>query len=126
MANILNTYTHIFRCGGMILFPGHNVVDDKLFDSVKSHPLVAMRFDREELVLKVRKKNVEVKADGEEVEIESEEEADGINDLNVKDAKEVIKDTFNRDLLNAWLRDETRSSVKSALKDKIEELTSSE
>lgn len=47
----------------------------------------------------------------------------GLSELTAAQAKSLIKTADNIDLLSEWLADETRTTVKRAIRSRIEELT---
>ena len=99
---IENRETRVYIVGEVKLMPGVNQISKNEWNHVKGHPHVMHRLDDE--LLKV---------------IDQEDAADGevhsIKEFQPKQAEKIIKQTFDEKLLNDWLADEKRGSVKAAI-----------
>jgi len=83
---------------GVMLLPGTNEVTDKQFKKISAHPL----FEKiDDLVVEKKKE---------------------ITKLTVKEAKELIEDTFNPELLRSWKEKDSRTGVIKSIDKQLEEL----
>lgn len=104
------------------LRPGWNEFPKKIWDQNSTHPQIVRMMKRKKIVLLTD--TVEVKKGGKKVKLQV-----GLTDVPIRlrwfDAKraiEILKNTLNRDLLQRWLDEETRSPVKRALEAQIKPL----
>lgn len=135
----LITYSlpNIFRIGPVRFIPGLNYLTQEQWDAIKDHPLLPARFELEHLVW-VEGRSPEDYEEDLEVELESsdDEQSSGedghkkvavsalVSTKKVKQAKELVRNTFDLELLEAWKEDETRSTVLQEIDEQIQKIHS--
>ncbi len=100
------------------LVPGVNSIPDADWEKCQSHPTVKAMMEDGDIEL--------VEAKGEVTADDKKNGAPDLKGYNAKEAAKAVKATANPDLLEEWLKMESRSSVKKAIVDqlaKIEEAT---
>lgn len=124
---------NLYRCGDLRLVPGMNQVRKSIWDKCKNHPLVKKRLDSGVITIKERKvvKKIVEQVEGKEVEKEetveqAEYEGNPLQELNVKDAREIIKGTYDKDTLESWKEGEERETIIKAIDKQIEKITPTE
>jgi len=95
----------------MVLKPGVNDVDDDLWIKCKANPRVMQR---------VREGTLEIleepeKGDKPQASTPADRMAVGLGELNVRDAKRLIKETIDVPLLEAWADVDDRKGVLEAI-----------
>ena len=83
------------------LMPGANEVEDEAWEKVKDFRAVKRRLESGEYEVLQGK-------------------SDGIKGFTAKKAAELVKETYDMSLLEKWDSEETRPSVRKALKEQIE------
>lgn len=127
--NILVKYTRpsLYRIGDFRIIGGVNEVRKEVWDSVKENPGVKKRIESGEIVL------MNIMPADKSPAITSTATVGGavqpsepaveypLQDLNVKEAKALIKETFDYKTLKAWYEKETRQMVLTALDKQLSE-----
>jgi hypothetical protein len=113
------------------LQPGWNEFPKDVWEQNKNHPSIKQML--KDGKLQIMDDQVVVKAKSESGKIAKKKIAVGTYDKKMKllwfdekRAVEIIKDTYNRDLLKRWTDEETRSRVKKALDKQIKPLLHSD
>lgn len=117
------------------IVPGPNEIKKEDWDRIKNHPVVKARMELDVVDHKSAKivKKLEVvmpkevkNNDGEDnADVEKDESSTSLSDMSVPEAKGLIAETFNTELLREWDESETRKGAKDAIKkqfEKIEEM----
>lgn len=117
------TKASLYRCNEMRLIPGVNEVSDKVWDSVKDNPLVKARLSNGEIVL--MKVSTQAPQDSKASQAGAPA-AYSLAELNANEAKEIVKETLDLKLLEAWKEKETRKAVVTAIEKQIESLAKPE
>ncbi len=121
-ANVMSVGTGIVD-GSVIMFvPGPNHINLDDWNKVKEHPTIKERMETDIVVPnrgKVKMLEV-VKAENDEKA--KDEPSNGISDLSVKGAKEIIGETFDTKLLHAWLDDESRKGVLTSIEKQLKSI----
>ncbi len=103
------------------LKPGPNSVDLKMWKEKRNHPIIK-HYIEEGLI--VEEQDIEeVEAIGEDASAQKKAEIEHLKTLKVPQAKQLVEETTNVELLKAWSDVEDRNQVKSALKKQLEKLT---
>lgn len=103
MVLVRNHGNFVKHINDVMVLPGTNEISDKDVEKMKAHPLF--------------------EAIEESGEVEVVEDSKDTTKLNVKDAKKLIKDTFIVAILDDWKEKENRTTVKKAIDEQIENLT---
>lgn len=108
--------------------PGINEVSQEVFEMMKKHPVVSKRFEKTKIDMKRGKVTllevIESESTSNDDKKKDNADNDGttsIEELGAKDAKTLIAETLDYDLLKSWLETETRKTVKEAIEKRIEE-----
>jgi hypothetical protein len=105
------------------LRPGWNEFPKQIWDMYANHPdVITMLSDKK---LELLNEKVEVPSKGKKKEyreIGMTDEPLSLKDLSESKAIEVVKGTYNRDMLQRWLDEENRHKVKRALDAQIKPL----
>jgi len=113
------------------LVPGPNELPQEKWDMIKDHPTVKERMATkivdpkrgQVLMLEVV---IETKAVAETVQHEAgvsqEEPASSLSALSLREAKELVGETFNTVLLRQWQDEETRKGVLNAIEKQLYEI----
>lgn len=138
------TLPNIFKCEGKRFYPGHNEVTLEEWEAIKKHPLLQYRFDQGHLVwidgkspMDMERKAAEkaiqpgdedgkgAPADAGEGDGDGQDEGDdnALAGCNVKTASEIVKETYDLNLLEKWKAKEERKSVVSAIDEQIKKIT---
>lgn len=96
-----------FKVGQKIL-PGMNEIDEKDWNELKKHPILQPYIEQGDLVEIAKAKDSKGK--------------EGIGAYEVKEAKTIIKGTFDKLLLKKWLQGESRDQVRAALQAQLEDI----
>ena len=120
------------------IIPGPNDLKPAEWDAIKNHPVVKARMEKDVIDEKRGKvKLLEViipkeKADGSKVETKGEDESGegegegdktfSLSSVSVKDAKGIIEETFNTELLREWQDADARSGVQKAIEKQFEKI----
>ena len=134
---------NIFVVEGVRLLPGNNVITKAQWEAMNKHPLLPLRFKNGDLEwvagkspesYEIAKDSVVAEEVGTQLVAESEVADKVENPLkacNAKQAKEIVAETYDVALLNAWLEDENsgekkRESVVRAIEEQIKKLQPTE
>lgn len=134
------TLPNIFRIGSVRFIPGLNYLTEEQWTSIKDHPLLPHRFKEGHIVWIAGKSpddyvQVEnstsvdsVESDSDVVSEESAVElaANVLTSMNSKESINLIKETFDLDVLEEWKKKENRSGVIKAIDEQISALTALE
>jgi len=110
--------TCVFRCGSVTLMPGSNQVKDTDWDLVKEHPIMKIRLARGDFTFNELKKAT----DG-DAKVEKKEPAQTLSDLNVKEACDLIADTYDRETLLRWADEDKRKTVDLAIDAQLKKIS---
>lgn len=102
--------------GGVVsLRPGVNKLEKREWELIKGHPDVKERLEKK--VLEIIEGPKEESGDsGETGEVET------LGQLGAPEAKKLVAETHNTDLLNEWLEDESRKGVKAAIEKQLADI----
>lgn len=100
---------NIYMVGAIDFLPGVNEVDPKKWAEVEKHPLVKVRL--EEGILQVLSEG----GKGKPADV-------SLASFKEKEAVKLVKETVSKPLLEKWLADEKRGSVKDAIKAQLDEI----
>ena len=110
--------------------PGANEFTQEQWDKVKNNPELKKRMETQIVDPKRGKvPMLEVISEGKKAETTNGDEGDNgsnddngpaISELGVKEAKELVKETFNTPLLREWYEGETRKGVKEAIEKQLQ------
>jgi len=89
------------------LIAGVNEVQDKVWEKYKEHPVVKAKIDKGIFEVVDKPKSA------------GKKEIKGLSAYGLKQAKEVIKKTFNIETLEGWLETETRNSIIKEIQEQI-------
>lgn len=112
----------------VILKIGANVVDEKKFKKLNEVDVFKERLNKGLFLLKADILEKETDKESKKIaqEIKDEEKKKGASEdlsgFNVSEAKEIINETYDIELLKKWEDSEGRVSVQSAVKKRMEEL----
>lgn len=95
------------------LLPGMNEVEKTVWESVSEHPNVKLYIEEDDLIVH------------DDLQTEDGGEADGISKLAVKKATQIIKATFDTELLAKWRGEDTRATVLTAIDKQVEKVNAS-
>ena len=93
------------------LMPGMNEVEEKVWAEAEKHPLVQIHIDEDTLVVH----------DG---AAKSSKSKQGLSGYDVKEAKRIVKKTFDTELLAKWKNEEKRATVVTEIDKMIEKVNS--
>lgn len=110
--------TNKYECEAMRLMPGNNEVKADIFEKAKLSPGFKKRI-KMGLIQVVEKDKVDPKSP-EAPKKEQPETA--LDELGIRDAVDVVNETFDSSLLKKYLETETRKTVLKAIEKRIEEL----
>ena len=111
--------------GEMKLIPGINTVDMKAWLEARKHKSIRVRIEKGMLVEEsdvdafLESQQTDTPSES-EVGAYSEEDKNYLKTLSVPNAKNVVAETFDLPLLQAWKEREDRNQVKGALNKQIE------
>ena len=115
------------------LIPGNNQLTEHQWKCIKDHPEVKLRMKKDIICLKrgkikmleiigAKKEKKENKGASGNEGNEGSEGAKSLEEVNVKEAAKLIKETFNTVLLAQWKESETRSSVLKVIEKQLEDI----
>lgn len=110
-----NKGKYVRHRGHVRLLPGANNISEKDWKFFISHKMNKKLADKGEIVAHKAKK---------EKELESSGEGAGLKDLSAAEAIELVKDTFDKNLLNQFKEEETRTTVIAEIENKLHEMSS--
>lgn len=113
--------TCVFRCGSVTLMPGNNQIKESDWDAVKEHPIMKMRLDRGDFTLNDLKKATDATDGG--ARLKKRESAQTLSDLNVKEACDLIADTYDRETLLRWADEDKRKTVDLAIDAQLKKIS---
>lgn len=96
-----NKGKYVRHVGGVMLIPGGNDVTENELERIQAHKLARFLIEKGELVVPEQGK------------------AKDITNLNATEAIELVKDTFNIQLLKDWEEKEQRKTVLKAIEDQV-------
>lgn len=122
---------NILKFGSVRFMPGINKITQEQWDEIKDHPLLPFRFEEDHLEWLKGKgpddcvdEEEGVESEGEEIEEKelSEMANDVLSEYKPKEAKDLVKNTFDVDLLKSWKETEERGAVLKVIDQQIEKL----
>lgn len=116
------TLPNVWKIGPIRFLPGINEVEESNWNKVKDHPLLQERFDSGALVW-VKGPKDEVKKAKAEALPPVEDDGDALAGTTVEEAKKLVTDTFDLNLLKKWSETETRKSVLKAIEAQVDKVT---
>jgi hypothetical protein len=118
---VKNEESNLKHINGKTLMPGVNVVDPKWWANAKKHPSVKKLLDAATLTEEMDPQEAE---DAEALGDEGASEAviDHITTQTVNQARGLVNDTVDVDLLKKWLARDERKSVKEAITKQLAKL----
>ncbi|MNS39597.1 hypothetical protein D3C72_718840 [compost metagenome] len=102
---------NIYRAAGLRFVPGNNAVDAEAWARAKELPLVRHRIDTDVLV---EKQADAVEGDGQGADLVA-----SLEGLNATKAIAEVEKTIDPALLEGWLAEETRATVKAAIEKRL-------
>lgn len=124
-----NTKPTMIHVNGKTLKPGVNSVDVAFWKKVRKHKTIAKFIDEGTLVEETElPEDEEILNDEKALQEEgignaySEEDYAYLSECKVPQARNVVAETFDPQLLNEWMKRETRNQVKGAIKKQLEVL----
>jgi len=105
-----------------VLRPGWNEFPANIWEQYKTHPSVKKMMEKGTLELLETKVVVMVKGKKVIKKIGSNDNKVKLTYFEEKKAISIVKDTYNRDILNRWLDEETRPKVIKAIQKQVEPL----
>lgn len=121
------SYSVITPDGKRVTFhKGNNFIEDKFWDEIKNNPLVKERLTTGLLLLVVtRTEDTEIidetkKQEPEKIEIETPELE--LDNLNVQDANEMVRQCVSEETLKRLLKKEKRAGVRDAINAQLKKL----
>lgn len=107
----------------LVLKPGINNVKDDLWELMRTNAGLRKRIARDELEVLEERSRGEVEDDKREPDEAAEAAAIALTDLNAKEARALIRETIDRDVLAAWLEIEERSTVRSQIEKQLDKVS---
>lgn len=114
------------------LVPGVNHVPVDQWDLIKNHPEIKARQELDYIdpeqgkvkMLVLVKPTVKIEGDEplSESKKEEKEVAEGLSDLNVDDARKLVRETYNTQVLRDWAEDEARGTVLKQIEKQLEKI----
>ena len=95
------------------LLPGINEVDDKMWTECEKHPNVKLNIDEGNLV-------VHDKPTG-----DRKQKTEGLMQYDVREAKRIVKNTFDKDLLGKWAKMDNRQVIQTEIETQIKKVDES-
>ncbi len=95
------------------LLPGVNQVEAKVWEQVKEHPNVKAHIDEGNLVVMEGPTGDRKKGSG------------GLKGYNVKEAKRLIKGTYDKELLAIWAKEDDRDTVVTEIEAQVKRVDES-
>lgn len=106
------------------IIPGPNDLTKIQWDAIKEHPVVKERMEKDVIDEKRGKikmlELVSVKKSDDSDDDNDDDTNEGLGGVSVGDAKKIIVETFNTELLRKWDEEETRKGVKTAIEKQLE------
>lgn len=121
---------NLLRIGNLRLMPGMNQIPEEIWKEAKSHPLIQHRLNSGEItVLAQAKSGVQektLKNDLEKKVSETGENSNSLDSYSTNQAKDIVQNTFDLNLLRRWQTEETRKAVYKVVEAQIEKIESYE
>jgi hypothetical protein len=111
----------------IILLPGPNQIDDKIWEEVKEFCKLQKQIDEGKLIEikeKVTVKEVFKDKACKDKEVEQEIEISDITKMSIKKARELVEDCVNKKTLEAWREKESRADIRNLIDDQIKSIKS--